>query len=126
MINAMLEKASSLIERYKVLFGLQDWRIRITLSKNIDGDTYAKVAASFERQLADIEINPATFTSEDELEAVIRHELFHLITSPILLLLDRKVDADLYHFVNEAVVRGIERMFDTVTEVLHAGDQSAE
>lgn len=122
MLDASVVQSETerLIELYKPLFGLDDWRIEVTLTPMQD-EAYATVAAIFERQRATIEVNPTAFRTLEELEATIRHELFHLITSPLHLLLDfGKIDDPLYHFVNETIVRGIERMYDRLIGGINA------
>lgn len=117
-IKEITEKA---IDFYKTTFGLKDWRISVEygIPKSENPELiYAQVDAIYERQRATILINTTLFTDEKQLLETIRHEMFHLVTSPIQLLYSfvPQEQQALIEFVEESIVRGLERMYENMNE----------
>lgn len=116
-ISQIKETTEKAIEFYKVAFGLRDWRISVEygIPKAENPELiYAQVDAIYERQRATILINPTMFTDEEQLLETIRHEMFHLITSPVSMLYNFLPEQHqaLIQYIEESIIRGLERMYE--------------
>lgn len=115
-VSQIKEITNKAIKEYIDVFGLQGWRLELVYAIPKDENpslVYAQTTLSHERQRATIVINPTAFETEEELHETIRHELYHLVVSPFEILFHALPNEHrvLLEIVEEAIVRGIERMY---------------
>ena len=113
------------IERYMRLFGIPHWRVTVEYgpidSSGACGAPAAEMNVQPQYERALMSIDPEKIQDEEMLEAVLKHELLHILHSPFALVWDAIAEAipdenlykairSIYWNANEMTVRNLERM----------------